>query len=137
MWAGVCVCALSGCSKVQIDQATDGGRQIERIEGRSIRDGEALWAYGLLEPLDEGVCANVGWGAWLLRYGAAEAIVEHGLAILHLDPESFFVDRPMVSPTDHHQVVEARLASLGPMPDVVAIDEEPIRAGGETTSSIA
>ena len=48
-----------------------------------------------------------------------------------------FVDEPVVSAAEQEQVLELRLAAGGPVLDVVAVGEEPVRTAGVAAASVA
>jgi hypothetical protein len=52
-------------------------------------------------------------------------------------PEAAFMDRPVMRPAQQHQICQARGTAIGPVDDVMSVDEAPLRAAREATAPIA
>ena len=97
-------------------------------------DVQAVSAIG---PLD---MDDVPAGTCLGRLGDHLAVGpgKFDLAILlHRHPETDFVNQPVVPAAQQHEVVHASLAAVGPVADVVGVDETGAGTAGEAAALVA
>ena len=72
------------------------------------------------------------------RQRLSSLISENDLAVFgFLASEPAFVHEVMMASTQQHQIVETRLTAIGPVPDVMTIDEFMVRAARKTASLVA
>lgn len=62
---------------------------------------------------------------------------EDELPLAALDPIAAFVDEPVVAATKEHEIVDLRVSSVRPVPNVVRVDEPAVLAAGEAASAVA
>ena len=71
--------------------------------------------------------------AWRRACDQPTAWIEEArlLLLVELDSIAVLVDKPMVMTAQADQIPERRLATIGPVVDVVTLDEDPIAATGK------
>ena len=101
---------------------------------RSRADGEPIAAIagGEGDDVSAETCVRAGGD------GLSARVREHGLARCpHLDRVAAFVDQAVVMAAQQDEVVEAGLAAVGPVVDMVGVDEAAGRAAGEAAARVA
>ena len=106
------------------------------LRGRGIRVDVVLEELAIhpcfeVDIVDRGQCGP-GWQRLL------SLISKDDLAMIgFLASETAFVHEVMVMSTQQHEIVETRVTAIGPVLDVMSIDESVVRAARETTSLVA